>query len=61
MDAQRAERALARIAAAADRLERAANAPALPDDELARRHEALKGSVADALRRLDALLPDGER
>ena len=61
MDRERVERALARIAAAATRIEAAsarlgAEPPAGGDPELARKHAELRASVGASLRELDGLI-----
>lgn len=58
MDRERMERALARIEAAASRVERAVTRPSpIPqDDGLAERHANLRAEVSSALNDLDALI-----
>jgi hypothetical protein len=58
MDGERISRALARIGAAASRIEAAAHAPAgsRPDGELQRKYEALRNEAGSALADLDRLI-----
>jgi hypothetical protein len=56
MDQERIAQALARIDAAARRIEAVAAQPSGPDPELARKYSQLRASVGDSLRELDVLI-----
>jgi hypothetical protein len=59
MEGASIENALARIEAALTRVEQAASRPAVPDTDLAARHEHLRAAVALSLRQLDSLIAGG--
>jgi hypothetical protein len=56
MEGASIEKALDRIEAALTRIENAASRAAKPDDELAARHERLRGAVMQSLQQLDGVL-----
>jgi len=56
MAGDRIARALARIEAAADRIDAAAQRPSGGDPELARKYDALRGEAGAALAELDRLI-----
>ena len=56
MTGDRIAQALARIDAAAARIEAAARGSGAPDDELARKYEALRHEAGTALAELDRLI-----